>query len=86
MAQLTKAEKQARTSARQQARQRKEFERIKFAYMIQQLSQERWVEGMTNCFRVKLPASEIFKLAKKKVSFYPADEPPYVSYVVTIED
>jgi hypothetical protein len=63
----------------------KEFERIKFAYLIKKFGEPIGVDGEV-AYRLKVPASEVFALAQKKVTMYPADEPPFISYVMVEED
>jgi len=85
MARLTKAEKKARSDARLQARRRKEMERIKLAYIIKKFGEPIGVDGEV-AYRLKMPASGVFTLAQKKITVYPADEPPLISYIMVEEE
>jgi hypothetical protein len=64
---------------------KQELERIKLAYLIKKYGEPIGVDGEV-AYRIKFPASEVFKLATKKITVMPADEPPSMSYVMLEED
>ena len=78
--------KKERAEARKRVKQQKEWDRLKFAALLMQISKEHFKEGNTDCYTAKFPASEAFKLLKKNVTIMPADNPPDIGYVVMVED